>query len=579
MPPLRLLCVVSLLPLQPALAAPGDVDTSFDPNVNGTVRALTLLPDGRLFAGGDFTTVGGVTRSRLCRFSAAGTLEAAGTFATDGPVYCLAAQAGGSVLAGGAFSIAGGETRSDLAKFTAAGTVDTGFNPGMNELVRCLETPVDSWVYAGGDFTTTGGIASNRFTRFTAGGLRDAGYFPDLASFGVFSAALLPDGKMLLGGYFTAVAGVPRQRIARLHSNGALDAAFNASADDIVRGLLIQPDGRIIICGNFAVVNGVSRTRIARLHADGALDTSFNASVAGDIYTSALQTDGRILIGGTITAVNGVARGRIARLNANGTLDTTFTASAGGNVYALLLRPDGRIDAGGQFTTINSISRNRLARLLNDPATQSLSVSTLQRVQWLRGGASPEVTAVSFDLSTNGGGAWTPLGAASRIAGGWELAGLSLPATGQVRARARALAGYGNGSSSLLETITAFTGTALEQWRQTHFGTSQNTDSGADPADPDRDGLDNLTEFALGRHPLTADSAGLPSWQPADDDYALSFPRPPGVSGITYTGEYSTSLVPGTWTPALNLSTPATISFMAPAISTRLFLRLRITVP
>ena len=43
----------------------------------------------------------------------------------------------------------------------------------------------------------------------------------------------------------------------------------------------------------------------------------------------------------------------------------------------------------------------------------------------------------------------------TRIAGGWELIGLSLPASGHIRARARIIGGYSNGSSGLVETIAA----------------------------------------------------------------------------------------------------------------------------
>jgi hypothetical protein len=78
-------------------------------------------------------------------------------------------------------------------------------------------------------------------------------------------------------------------------------------------------------------------------------------------------------------------------------------------------------------------------------------------VQWLRGGSAPETFRVTFDLSTDGGTSWTPLGVGTRISGGWTLAGLTLPGTGHVRARARTISGQGNGSSGLVEVITPFT--------------------------------------------------------------------------------------------------------------------------
>jgi hypothetical protein len=77
-------------------------------------------------------------------------------------------------------------------------------------------------------------------------------------------------------------------------------------------------------------------------------------------------------------------------------------------------------------------------------------------VEWLRGGASPEAQDVAFDLSTDRGTTWKALGAGTRISGGWEKTGLSLPTSGLVRARARVICGRYNGSSGLVETVTAY---------------------------------------------------------------------------------------------------------------------------
>ncbi len=572
-----LLCLLTLK--HTALAAPGDVEPGNNPLMNSTVRALLWQSDGSLLAGGDFTSAGGAVRSRLCRFTAAGSLDEAFNPGADGPVHCLAAQADGRLLAGGEFSLAGGQLRNNLARFSPDGAADPAFNPDMNSTVRCLELHDSDWIYTGGNFSRTGGVLSNRFVRLTENGVRDAAYAPDV-TFNTFSAALQPDGRMLIGGFFNTVGGVTRSNLARLLASGAVDTDFAPSADDIVRGLLVQPDGRIIIAGNFALVNGVSRSRIARLLSNGTLDTTFNPSVTGgDIYSCALQTDGRILLGGSFTAVGGISRQRLARLSPTGSLDTTFNASADGSVYALLLRPDGKVEAGGQFTAINGTPRGRLARLSNDAATQSLTVPDIHRIQWLRGGASPEINGASFDLSADGGVSWAPLGSGICIAGGWELTGLTLPLSGQVRARARILCGYGNGSSSLIESVAAYTGSPLQFWRHAHFGTAANAGPAADHADPDKDGLENLVEFAFSLDPNTPDAAALPQWQLEDDDYSLTFTRPAGVDGITYIAEYSTSMAPGSWISAVNISMPPAYQFYAPAIAQRQYVRVRVTSP
>ena len=84
----------------------------------------------------------------------------------------------------------------------------------------------------------------------------------------------------------------------------------------------------------------------------------------------------------------------------------------------------------GEFGTINGEPRAGFARMENYPAVESLTVPTGSRVEWLRSGASPEAEAVAFELSTNGGANYTALGVGTRIAEGWELTGLTLPASG-----------------------------------------------------------------------------------------------------------------------------------------------------
>ena len=49
----------------------------------------------------------------------------------------------------------------------------------------------------------------------------------------------------------------------------------------------------------------------------------------------------------------------------------------------------------------------------------------------------------------------------------------------------------------------------IEQWRQTHFGSTENIGDGADDADPDMDGLDNILEFGFGLDPNVNDVAAL----------------------------------------------------------------------
>ena len=392
---------------------PGDLDLGFNPDANDAVASTAMQPDGKILIGGSFTIVGGTARNRIARLNADGTLDTSFDPNADGGISSMAVQPDGKILIGGSFTTLGGTARNRVARLNADGTLDTSFDPNAD---------------------------------------RD-----------ISSMAVQPDGKIVIGGYFTTVGGTARNQIARLNADGTLDTSFDPNADGGILSTAIQTDGKIVIGGSFTTVDGTARNRIARLNADGTLDPSFNPDVVGgyrsSVYSTTFQADGKILIGGDFTTVGGTARNLIARLNADGTLDTGFNPGVVGGfrpiVYSATEQADGQILVAGSFITMGGINHEGIARLLNGPATQALTVSSEARAEWLRGGTMPETAQVTFELSTDGI-TWLALGTGTRIPGGWEMTGLSLSGSGQVRARARILGGYANGSSGLAEAVASF---------------------------------------------------------------------------------------------------------------------------
>jgi hypothetical protein len=86
------------------------------------VNALAVLPGGDVIVGGEFSTAGGVGgRNNIARFTPSTGLWSAmgtGTSAGDGMVRALAVLPGGDVIAGGDFSTAGGVTASRIARYS-----------------------------------------------------------------------------------------------------------------------------------------------------------------------------------------------------------------------------------------------------------------------------------------------------------------------------------------------------------------------------------------------------------------------------------------------------------------------------
>ena len=463
----------------------GGLDPTFNPSVTGgnAISATAIQTDGKILIGGEFNNVDGQSRNYIARLNADGSLEDTTTFNPGtGPnsgLFCVGAQDDRKILLGGVFNSVNGQTRNSIARLNADGSVEsTGtFNAGSGLYPSFYGLAVQAdgkIVIAGASFTSVNGQPRNRIARLNADGSVESTATFKIgtgANGPVFCVAVQSDGKILLGGRFTSVNGQPRTNIARLNADGSVEntATFNpgTGANDDIYCMTTQPDGKILIGGEFTTVNGQSRNRIARLNADGSMEstTPFNSgSGAGGGYVASMvvQTDGKVLLGGAFTNVNGQPHNRIARLNADGSVEstTTFNPGDGANlpINSVAVQADGKILLAGIFTSMNGQTRNLIARLNNDPATQALTVPSNARVQWSRGGASPEAQQVAFELSTNGGNTWTPLGPGARISGGWELTGLNLPGSGQIRARARTTGGNYNGSSGLVEAVATFSG-------------------------------------------------------------------------------------------------------------------------
>ena len=439
--------------------APGDTDPTFDPDAGATVRAVAIQPDGKFIVGGTFTTMGGLPRYRIARLNADGTLESTFNPGADAEVASIAVQKDSKVILGGDFLIAAGIDRQRLARFTSDGLIDLSFYNYTNDNVETLVQQPDGKTYVAGAFTTISSTL-RQLARVQTNGQTDS---PGSAivNGGVDSVAIQTDGKVIISGGFTTVNSTNRKYIARLNADGTLDPSFSAPApNNPINAVCIQPDGKILIGGSFYMLGTTQKSKLARLNADGSLDNTFTYSTAAAGYpveTIALQTDGRIVIPNYEIVTGGLSEHYVIRVNSNGTLDSTFKAAKTTTTNdGLLLQADGKVVATGYFNKVGTTSRNNIGRILNDPATQSLTVPNTTRVQWLRGGSSPETQLVSFELSTNGGSTWTPLGAGTRIAGGWEKTGLNLPLSGKIRAQALVYGSRHNSSTSVLETVIDF---------------------------------------------------------------------------------------------------------------------------
>lgn len=480
----------------------GSLDTAFNPGTDDQVRTLLVQRDGRILLGGRFTTVAGQPSRCIARLMPDGVPEPSGfapAFSSSlfNTVNALAVQPDGKVLIGGNFGSVGNKARSNLARVLSDGRLDVGFNVWLNRSVSSIVVQPDGKILIGGGFwEVQGGTFNTGVARLNPDGSLD----PTFVAGGNMTArslALQPDGKIVV---FGAAFLDGRQLLARLNADGSLDTTFDPGTLHWYShsALTVQPDGKILASAQFQQADGNWRITLVRLNPDGSLDASFNPKLDGNLSTHALQPDGKILVSGYFGAVDGTPRPGFARLNPDGTLDEGFSPSQGfavytialqadgkiltgtlarirrfnfdgsldgsfvpslpydAQIYTLTVQPDGRVLVGGQFTSIGGVTRINVARLTNDGGIVLDDVfipQTGNTVFWQKGGAGPELSWVTFEISTDGI-TYRPLGTGTRVPGGWRLNGLSLPRWLWFSIRARGVYTSGQQSSgSIDETL------------------------------------------------------------------------------------------------------------------------------
>lgn len=208
----------------------------------GTVVSLRVLDDDRIYVGGGFNRVHGVTRVGVARLNADGSLDSSfvspanaatslgqgGTmlFYTLGPVM----PEGGVYLFGTFRPTATGPVDSALRLFPN-GAIDGSFHVATDFQINFGTVQGDGKLIVTGQFTKLNGQNRAGFARLNADGTTDAS-FTQGATYGVGAPmSILPDGKLLIAGtrFFTGVGpALPAEEIDFVLKPGGLELTWPA---------------------------------------------------------------------------------------------------------------------------------------------------------------------------------------------------------------------------------------------------------------------------------------------------------------------------------------------------------------
>ena len=213
----------------------GDIDNTFNigTGFTGYVKTITLQPDGKILVGGSFSTYSGVTSNKIIRLNTGGTIDntfTIGTGFTGSSIYSIELQPDGKILAGGSFTSYSGVTSNGIIRLNTGGTIDNTFNigDGFNGDVFSIELQPDGKILVGGSFSTYSGVTSNCIVRLNTNGTIDnnttfnvsGGFFGDpIIGTNIYTITLQKNGKILVGGDFTEYNTLNFNKIIRLDMN------------------------------------------------------------------------------------------------------------------------------------------------------------------------------------------------------------------------------------------------------------------------------------------------------------------------------------------------------------------------
>ena len=364
------------------------VDPSFNPSFDGGVNALALS-GSTLYVGGLYTSISGQTRNNLAALSTTdGSVTAfnpnADTTSGRGVAALAVSSDGATVYAGGDFTQIGGHARSGIAALNATdGSATTTFNPGISGGTGSADSLViaDSILYLAGNFSTVGGLTRQAIAAIKLGGADDGTVVEDFAPAPTFFgcvpcasiAALAVSGSTVYaGGSFDTIGGQARNNLAGLNvADGAATAFDPGPAQNI---LSLAASGSIVYAsGGFTSIGGQPRNYIAALNAADGSATAFDPNPNGT-PNAICVADSAVYFGGQFSSLGGVSRNSLAAINAADGTATAWDAHGEGmnGNYALvntLAVSGSAVYVGGAFTTIGGQSRTNAAAVTISDAT------------------------------------------------------------------------------------------------------------------------------------------------------------------------------------------------------------------
>ena len=337
--------------LNPALSSPGDENWSSGfhlPGMNASVTALAVATNGDILAGGNFTTAGDVSASRIARWN--GSSWSALGSGLNGSVNALAVDSSGNVYAGGSFTLAGGASANYVARWD--GSTWSSLGSGLSHPVYALAVNSAGLLVAGGEFTTAGGVSASHVAQWNGSSWSSLGSGMDGS---VNALAFAASDDLYAGGWFTNAGGACDNPVARW--NGSAWSSLGAGMNSYVSSLAVDASDNLVAGGAFTTAGGVSASRVAQWN--GSAWSSLGAGVNAAVTALVFDAGGNLVVGGGFTSAGGSSANYVAAWN--GAAWSSLGSGMDSAVNALARNSNGLLVVGGEFTDAGGASANYIA--------------------------------------------------------------------------------------------------------------------------------------------------------------------------------------------------------------------------
>ncbi len=409
----------------------GSLDKSFNGSgkkymsfaISLQATSLVIQPDGKIVLAGHtnrYVNGGGEKNFYVARLNSDGLLDKG--FGKNGQLQIdigrredvansVALQPDGKILLAGYSYDLNNRRRMAVVRLHNNGVLDSGFNKngkftthfggGYDEATTVLVQADNKIVLTGHSYNSEKTTDDFSLLRLTIKGSLDSSFNEDgkltiAAAAGdnyANSAALQPDGKILVAGNNYPDDYKSNYAVVRVNSNGYTDSGFNndgrlsipiAGISDIGQAVTVQSNGKIIVAGSSKNNRDWFDFSIINLNSNGSLNKSFNGNGklilpignSDDFATAmAITSTDKIIVAGYSDMIGQALNFSLLRLNKNGSLDKTFDEdgkllwpdndSITTQAYAIAVQPDGKtLVAGVNYESGNS--HFLILRLNND---------------------------------------------------------------------------------------------------------------------------------------------------------------------------------------------------------------------